>query len=101
MIEASTRVRTGAVSRRAAINAADLLPELSGPLRDFFAEALCVERTVDLAASELVAAAALSPGLLVSAHATPAPELTAAPMPRATASPPTRPILAEAFMSTP
>jgi hypothetical protein len=68
------------------------------PLRVFLAEALCAERAVDLATCELVAAPELSLGLLVSAHATPAPELTAAPMPRATASPPTRPILAEAFI---
>jgi hypothetical protein len=71
------------------------------PLKDFFAVVLGAKRTVDLAACELVAAPALSLGLLVSADATAAPELTAAPMPRATASPPTRPILTEAFMPTP
>jgi hypothetical protein len=71
------------------------------PLKDFFAVVLGAKRTVDLAACELVAAPALSLGLLVSADATPAPELTAAPMPRATANPPTRPILTEAFIPTP
>jgi hypothetical protein len=71
------------------------------PLKVFFAVVLGAERTVDLADCELVAAPALSLGLLVSADATAAPELTAAPMPRATASPPTRPILTEAFMPTP
>ena len=117
-----------AASRRAAVNitdardvstgAAGLVPEVPTPadlavvasiatvgvdsprvrLRVFCAEALCTERAVDLAVCELVAASALSLGLPVSAHATPAPELTAAPMPRATSRPPRRPTLSEAFI---
>jgi len=114
MADVAADLGTGAaVTRRAALNAtgtAGLVPDaptpvgvaaLRVPLRVLRADALCAERTVDLAACELVAAPALSLGLLVSADATPAPELTAAPMPRATASPPTRPIVTEAFMPTP
>ena len=97
-------------ARGVCTGAASLVPEVPTPADGavvasmatvFLTEALCAERAVGLVACELVAAPKLSLGLPVSAHATPAPELTAAPIPRAMASPPTRPILAEAFMSTP